>query len=121
MPYQIIWEGEGFYLAYCGVTNDEDLIAQSQECSRDPRFEVARYAIGDFLGCENVSFSLSLAAKLTAIRHKSPNVNSQLKIAVVADIPDVIALASASLPLRQTDYEIRVFQVLADARAWCQS
>lgn len=120
MPYQVIWEGEGFWARFSGCTSDEELITFAEECSRDDRFETARYFIGDFLGCETTSFSLSLATKLATIEHVSANIDSQLKIAVVADIPDMIALASAYLPLQLSQYEIRVFQVLEEARNWCQ-
>ena len=121
MPYQIIWENEGFYFRYSGIINDDELIGLATECSRDDRFEVAQYAIGDFLGCESVSFSLSLPAKLAKIRHPSDRISNQLKLAVVADIPEVIALASAYLPVRLFHYEMRVFQTLETARDWCQS
>lgn len=120
MPYQVIWEGEGFWVRYSGSPSDDELIAVVLACNQDDRFKTARYVLSDYLLCDSVSFSASLAAKLGTISHEFPNLNSQVKIAVIADVPDAIALASAYLPLQLIQHEIRVFQGLDEARNWCQ-
>ena len=119
MPYQVTWEHHGVHVVFSGATQAGEFLKIAQEFSHDFRLKEIRYILANYLGCDSTAFCLSLAAELAVISDRSQKRENCLKIALVTDIPELIALASAYLEASMCQDEMGVFQTLAEARAWC--
>ena len=118
MPYQTIWEKGGIYVAYSGQTSDEEVARFAEEGQADERFMDLRYVLHDFLNCTGATFSTPRMRELAAIDSAAAVSNPRIKIAVVADREDVLAMVLAYLGAGFPGFELRVFATLSAAREW---
>lgn len=120
MPYQTIWEKHGIYVSYSGQTSDEEVARFAQEGQSDERFTDLHYVLHDFLNCTGASFSTPRIEELSAIDSAAAVSNPRIKIAVVTDREDVLAMVRAYLDTGFPGFALRVFTALAPAREWSQ-
>lgn len=84
----------------------------------DPRFDDLRFVINDFLDVQNISISSDDVEYISAVDRAAAVTNSNIRIAVVANRPEIIALADQYANSPMNAYPTRVFATLAEARAW---
>jgi hypothetical protein len=120
LPYQTIWERAGIYVTYSGQTSDEEVARFAQEGQADERFMDLRYVLHDFQKCTGATFSTQRIRELAAIDSAAAVSNPRIKIAVVTDREDLLAMVRAYLEARFPGFELRVFASVPAARAWLQ-
>lgn len=119
MNVEIIWEPpQGVVKRHFGHLTGKDVLAANIKIEADPRFDSLRYVINDFLGCTGVSISAPEIEEIAAIDSSAAIINPNIRIAMVATLPEVIVAANAYANDALTIYPTRVFYSMADARAW---
>jgi hypothetical protein len=119
MSYEIIWESpQRVVKRHFGHLTSNDVLAANTEIEADPRFDSLRCVINDFLGCTGVTISTPEVAEVAAIDRSAAITNPNIRIAMVATHPEVVAAANAYANHALTIYLTRVFCSMADARAW---
>lgn len=121
MPYQTVWEKGGIYVTYSGQISDAEVARFAEEGQADERFMDLRYVLHDFLKCTGATFSTQRTRELAAIDSAAAVSNPRIKIAVVTDREDVLAMVRAYLEGGFPGFELRVFASVPTARVWLQS
>jgi hypothetical protein len=93
-------------------------MAAVSETEGDQRFDSLRYVINDFSGCISLNVMPSVVEEIAAIDHAAASMNRNIRIAIVATLPEVLAVANAykSDPLHV--YPTRIFGTMTEARTW---
>lgn len=118
MAYELIWETGGIFVSYSGQTSDTEIAQFAQEGQADERFTDLRYVLHDFTKCTGATFSTDSIQELAAIDSAASASNDRIKLAVVTDRDDVIAMVSAYLNSGFTGFELRVFPTVTQANGW---
>jgi len=118
MTYELTWEPGGVVKRYFGHVTCAEILAASKESQSDYRFDQYRYSINDFLGCtEFVTDPIGLE-ELAAFAGASELSNSNIKVAIIATMPEIIAAMKEYSGLALQTYPTRLFSTLAEARVW---
>lgn len=99
------------------------MLLSMRQSEADARFDSLRYVINDFLGIDGVlieQFPPELIDEIAATDMAAFTTNPNIRIAVVAVDPDVLALAQSYIDSELRAYPTRLFHTLADARAWLE-
>ena len=120
MAYLIHWEPAGVYRHYSGYTSFEELVESVLIVENDQRFDEIRYVINDFLASEQVSFTPEGITELSAVDGAAERSNPNIRIAIVADRPEIRAAGEAYIAAGLNTYETRIFSTLAEARQWAE-
>ena len=118
MPYQAIWEESGIYVSYSGQTSDEEVAQFAQQGQSNERFTDIRYVLHDFLRCTGATYSPQQTEELAAIDSAASVSNQKIKIAVVTDREDVIAMVNAYLNAGFDGFALQVFPSVSLANTW---
>jgi integration host factor subunit alpha len=105
-------------VSYSGQTSDTEIAQFAQEGQADERFTDLRYVLHDFTKCPGATFSTDSIQELAAIDSAASASNDRIKLAVVTDRDDVIAMVSAYLNSGFTGFELRVFPTVKLANVW---
>lgn len=118
MSYELIWETRGVVKRFYGELTGQDMVQSVVDVEADPRFDICRYVINDFLPLEGIAPVDNVIDYIAAIDSAAAETNPNIRIAVVTASPEIIALATqyANSPLNA--YPTRIFATLAEARAW---
>ena len=119
MPYQIVWRDKGIYIQQTGMATDEAGINIVKECLQDYRFEEIRYALIDMTACEGISLSSSFSYDSAVLSYKASMINNDIKVALVTDMPEILAFIEEYEKVDLPKHPIRIFGNLEDARKWC--
>lgn len=121
MPYKIVWEPAGVYRHYHGHVSVAERRASLETISGDHRFDDLRWALTNYLDVQTYETSPLATAEIAALHIGPLFTNPRLRIAAVAQRPDILACIAEfqNLALIQAPY--RVFPTEADARAWLQT
>ena len=118
MSYELKWEPRGVVKRFFGQVTCAELLAASRESQSDYHFDQYRYAINDFLDCtEFVTDPIGLE-ELAAFAGAAELSNPNIKVAIIATLPEVIAAVKSYSGLALQTYPTRLFSTLAEARAW---
>jgi hypothetical protein len=107
-------------VTYSGQTSDQEVARFAREGQADERFMDLRYVLHDFLKCTGATFSTQRTRELSAIDSAAAVSNPRIRIAVVTDREDVLAMVHAYLEAGFPGFELRVFASVPAARAWLQ-
>lgn len=119
MAYEIIWESpSGVVKRHFGHVTGGDLRAAVEATESDPRFNGLRYVINDFLDCRSLAVADPEVEEIAAIDNAAALSNNRIRIAVVATLPEVIAVARVYAHDPLTPYETRICDTMAAARDW---
>lgn len=122
MPYQIFQEDNGVYIQHIGISSDADKLGIVRELKNNYHSKKLRYMLSDYLGCEGVSFSPSLANELADLSTGDLWNDDTFKVAIVAnDLPDLLAMTSSYMQSRMPSFEVRLFSEINEARDWCEN
>jgi hypothetical protein len=124
MAFELIWHPHhGLTKRFSGWVSGNDMLLSMQQSEADARFDSLRYVINDFLGIDGVlieQFPPELIDEIAATDMAAFTTNPNIRIAVVAVDPDVLALAQSYIDSELRAYPTRLFNTLADARAWLE-
>ncbi len=118
MSYELTWEPKGVLKRYFGHVTCAEVLAAGVQSQGDPRFDQYRYAINDFLDCTEFVIDHDVLEEIAAYAGAAEQSNSNIKIAIVATLPDVVAATRQYLELPLQTYSTRLFSTRAEARKW---
>jgi hypothetical protein len=118
MPYEIVWENKGVLKRYFGRMTGKELLQGVNDICGSVRFDEIEYVIYDFLNCKSLAVSDVEAVEAAAIEDAAHFSNPRIRIAVVADDPQTIAIASRYASDATKVYPTRIFRTVDGARAW---
>jgi len=118
MAYDIFWEKRGVYRRYSGFISSEELAESILAVEHDVRFDTIRYVINDFIACERIAYSPQKIMEISAIDGAAEQSNPNIRIAIVADKPDVRAVGEAYVAAGMNTFPTQLFWTVAEARAW---
>ena len=118
MSYEIIWESGGVIKRFFGHVDDVELMQAVVETEGSPRFDELRYVINDFLEVTGVSAGTGHVDEIAAIDQAASISNRNIRIAVVATHPEILALADHYARSPMNVYPTRIFSTMAEGRAW---
>ncbi len=119
MGYEITWEQPfGVIKRHFGQVTGTELAAAVAETEGDERFDTLRYVINDFSGCTGLNVTLAEVEEIAAIDHVAASMNPDIRIAIVAPLPEAVAVANAYANDPLNAYMTSVFHTMAEARTW---
>jgi hypothetical protein len=121
MSYEIVWENKGVLKRYFGCMTGKELLQGVYDICGSVRFDEIEYVIYDFLNCKSLAVSDVEAIEAAAIEDAAHYSNPKIRIAVVADDPQTIAIASRYASDATKAYPTCIFPTVDDARAWLMS
>lgn len=118
MSYELKWEPRGVVKRYFGHVTCAEILAASKESQSDYRFDQYRYAINDYLDCTEFVTDPIALEEIAAFSGAAELSNPNIKVAIIATLPEVIAAAKKYIGLSLQTYPKRIFTTIAEARAW---
>lgn len=118
MPFNSAWEGRGVLTTWTGHATGDELVAYLLAGQANPEFDNVRYSLHDFTACTGTEFSSESIEILAALDAAGASSNPHIRIAVVADRADVLAMVREYIGTALSPYPVQVFPSLEAARAW---
>lgn len=118
MPYTLTWEARGVIKKFFGRVTSDELFQAGIDTEADPRFDDYRYVINDFVECTGFSVSPGVVDEIAAIDEAAAKINHSIRIAVVATLPEIIAVANEYANSPMNAYATRIFATLQEAQGW---
>jgi hypothetical protein len=118
MPFEIFWEPKGAYKKVHGVVTAQEFMRSITELQSDPRFDRLKYTINDFTGAQALRITESDIHHYAAMGIGAANSNPGIRIAIVADNPEIVAMVRVYASL--SPYQTEFFGDMASARAWIE-
>ena len=119
MGYEVVWEQPaGVIKRHFGLVTGRDLLGAVRETEGDSRFDTLRYVINDFRDCTGLAVSPAEVQEIAALDGAAARTNPRIRIAVVTDLPEVMATAKAYADDPLTPFVTRVFASMEEARRW---
>ena len=118
MSYRLDWEAKGVVKHFYGLVTPADLVDSVTEIESDSRFDHLRYVINDFLDITGCSAGKPEVEEISVLDYGAAVTNSNIRIAIVATHPEVLALAKHYADSEINAYPTRIFSNREDARAW---
>ncbi len=119
MGVEIIWEPPtGVVKRHFGHVTGSEVMHGNQTAEADARFDRLRYVINDFTDCTSLDATPVDVEETAAFDRAASLTNRSIRIAIVAQHPDVIAASNAYAANALTVFETRVFGSMQEARSW---
>ena len=117
MSYKTAWTKQCVFVCYSGSCTETEVLNAVIELQSDYRFDSTYRALHDFSLCQSMSGAPEYLEELAARNIGAAASNANLKIAVVAKIPDVLAMLKRFEMLALSPYPLRVFETAEHALA----
>ena len=116
--YKFEWEPQGAYWKYYGDVSGREIIEASKIIYGDPRFDDLKYKLVDFLAVTSIQMDKDEVVEIAA-QHKAAAIsNPHIKTAIVTkESNSELAISFASF-LKDSSWEVKIFQNLDQARNW---
>ena len=121
MGRQIAWTGERVTVCYSGHCTEANVLEAVKELQSDYRFDSTHQALHDFRQCKSLSPSPEHLEEIAVHNIGAARYMSRLKIAVLANRPDVLAMVERFNGLGLNPYPLRTFENSESANAWLDS
>ena len=118
MSFELNWEPRGVVKRYFGRVTGEEVFAAGIQSQGDRRFDQNCYAINDFLDCTEFVIDRKVLDEIAAVAGAAEISNPNIKIAIVATLPAVVAATMEYIGLPLQTYPTRLFATRAEARVW---
>lgn len=118
MAYEINWEPKGVCKTYSGFVTSQEFMQSIATFQGDPRFDDCRYSLNDLTAVEGHSIAEADVKRFAAFAIGAYHSNPNVRIAVVATDPSILALLDLYTAPGHSPYPLRIFPALAEARAW---
>lgn len=117
MSYAVTWEAHGAYKYFSGHVSFAEYAHSQEEILGDARADEIRYVINDLRDVESYTVTQDEAEYSAAFNRASAVSNPRVRIAYVTSDTKIRLLIGMAKIL--SSYEIKAFDSLGDARAWC--
>jgi len=118
MAFSVDWAGRKVSVAYTGHCSEKDVLNVVVALQSDARFDSTNQALHDFTGCLSLLPSPEHLEEVAMRNLGAAMSNPRLRIAVVTDRPDVLAMLERFDKLGLNTYPVRSFETTSDANAW---
>jgi hypothetical protein len=117
--YAIEWDPpSGLIKRHFGHVTGSEVLEANRIAERDVRFDSLRYVVNDFSECTEVTVSPAEIEEIAAIDRAAAATNPNIRLAIVATHPDVVAASTAYANDPLTRFATRVFSSINAARSW---
>ena len=121
MSYRLYWQPRGLVRHFSGEVTAAEMLAAVNAAAADPRFDDLRYIVDDYLDCTgNVANAVEMEEVL-AIENAARSFNRRLRIAIIADQPDVARLMDCYIHGLPEKIPHKLFSTRDAAMAWLNS
>ncbi|NJD26366.1 MAG: hypothetical protein FIB06_13290 [Betaproteobacteria bacterium] len=121
VPYEFSWNrGSSLTVTYTGQTSDAEFLKAVLSEHGDYRFDTLRCVLHDFTGVTGCSFTDEALFEIDYHSIGAAFTNPNIRVAIVADRPDVLAMFAVFLDRRESAYPLRIFASLPEARLWLE-
>jgi len=121
MPYENHWDKQSLYRRFTGVVNGEEILLSNLELHAEPNFQTITSIINDFTEVTAVQIEMAHTEVYAKTDDVIANSKGKLKIALVVDKPDLIALATNYRELMQGKlFECEIFNNIDEAQQWVE-
>lgn len=120
MGYKIEWGNNCIHIKYDGEVTLNDMITVNRLISRDPRYNLLKYNISDFLRVTNLIVSKEDIEQLSSFHFIPSLSNPNLKLCVVSDNIDIREKVSRYIDLMKgNEWRVKLFYNFEDSKEWC--
>lgn len=117
--YEVVWvQPSGLIKKHFGHVTSREVLVANRKAEEDFRFDSLRYVINDFSECTEVSISLADIEEISAIDCAAAVTNPQIRLAIVATHPDILAASNAYVNDLLSPFDTRIFSSMNTARSW---
>lgn len=120
MTHSIRWDDQRVCVSYSGQCSDDEVLRAVIQIQADSRFDGTYQALHDFTECEAMSFSEKkpVLEELSARNFAAAAFNKRLRIAIVTDRPDVLAMLESFNNIGLSPFPMHVFGNTESASVW---
>lgn len=119
VPFELVWrKPNGLIKRHFDHVTGQEVLSANVIAEADPRFDNLHYVINDFLQCTGLTVSPNDVDEIAAIDKAASGSNPNIRIALVAIHPDVLATANSYANHQLNTFEMRVFRSMEEACAW---
>ena len=97
MSYELTWEPKGVVKRFFGHVTCVEVLAAGTQSQSNPQFDQYHYAINDFLDCTEFVLDPAVLEEIAAYTGAAELSNPNIKIAIVATLPEIVAAAKQYL------------------------
>lgn len=115
------WTNRRVSVCYSGHCTEAEVLNVVIELQSDPRFDSTRQALHDFSQCESMLPSPGDLEELASRNIGAAVTNPNLRIAVIANKPDVLGMLERFNSIGLSPYPLRTFENAESAIAWLDS
>ncbi len=118
MAYELLWEGKLLYRSYSGRVTRLEIEQSIADGHNDPRFDLLRYVINDYSGCDSLVISPIEIEEIAAITGAAESVNPRLRVAFITSDADIRKIVEAYLGEKLTKSPSCIVTSIPAAREW---
>lgn len=118
MSHHIDWAPSRVSVTYSGHCTEAEVLDLVIRLQSDYRFDATRQALHDFRQCTGMTESPMALEELAARNSGASASNPNLRIAVIANQPDVLAMLDRFESIGLSPYHLRTFADAASANDW---
>jgi len=119
VPFEIVWrQPNGLIKRHFNHVTGREVLDANVLAEADARFDNLHYVINDFLGCTRLTVSPEDIEEIAAIDSAAWGSNPNIRIAIAATHPEVLAAADLYANHQLSTFAIRLFSSMDDACAW---
>lgn len=118
MPYIHTWESRGVVCRFSGHVTATEVSESADRIQGDRRFDALRCVLNDFRDCTSVDMPRTMIEEIAAKDGAAALTNSEIRIAVVSDHPDVLRIFDHYMAEALSPWVAKNFGSIAAARAW---
>lgn len=116
--YTHIWNNHETIQKFWGQTSSREVRQSTIELQADPRFDNITDSILDFTDCDAAKVSLDEIEEIAALDGAAASSNARIRVAIITADPAIIDAAQFYRDSRLSQYPIRVFGAIDEARQW---
>ena len=120
MAYQTEWTKQCVKVFYYGNCSEADVLKVVIEIQADCRFDSTHRALHDFTRCQSLVSVPDALEEIVAQNIGAAVSNPNVRIAVIADHPDVLSMLERFESLGFSPYPLRAFRAVESALAWLE-
>lgn len=120
MSYELSWTGNEVIISFRGDVDFHEITEVDDIIYGDPRFEKQKYQIWDFRRVDSFIISTVEARVIGGIDRDTSMWNDNIKLAAVSQDHHIVEMTMEyKEEMKDTKWQIRMFDTFDDAYAWC--
>lgn len=120
MSHELSWTGNEVIISFGGDVDFHEITEVDDVIYGDPRFEKQKFQIWDFRRVDSFKISTVEARVIGGIDRDTSMWNDNIKLAAVSQDQHIIDMTmDYKDEMKDTNWQIRIFDTFDDAYAWC--